>query len=1108
MVTRFPFFLMVLPLLCCLLCAVPFSPVYGMEIVPDTSKHSEQVVGGSLSSAGELLFASQAIDGPVTVISTLVFGADWDFDTEAEMWLVGLSRAAGEASLGLGVTWSEVDAGWFPFWRIQVQSQQGDQVECLDLAIVTPEAEHSYTSTLSYDPTTGGGALHIIDETTGKLVYSGGFAVKMQASLLFPVAGVARAPAGVAVGVVGLDVYSTYVPVGAKLELAPESKPAVSLIGTFERTEALLIHLTSPGALPDGEYRIRAANHDTGISSELGPIRATAAQMSLPYPLLELPGQATLTLEYLSDGHRWFSHTSELSVGWLRADFANVSVDRQEHEISIEMKLQSDAVLQSVPLKVTATLARAARDQQTKKLQTTKYPPVVLLDDRLDVGSEPSRQLLSVALPDGPSTGVWQMTLHVESESSIDLRRFGMEARFAVSPSTADVFTNVGRVVDDRPRQISLDEEGRLRAEARARSRRIIFNNDGDDARTLSAPRTMETFLNTRTTPLLGSQVDTIIYDTTAGTFGGFSHATQIGQAFINQEGVFRNNLTADLIMRGTDPLQMTVDFARANGIEVFWAMRMNDTHDSYTEPMFSDFKKENPDLLFGSSTRRPQYGAWSGADYGDPRVRELAFRYIEEVAENYDVDGVFLDFFRHSVFFKRVAWGEAISETELNAMTGLLRRIRERLRELGAIRGRPFLLAARVPDSLEYCTAIGLDLERWLAEGLVDMFMPGGYFRLDRWETSVELGRRYGVPVYPSLDESRVGSLSNPGVMDPDRRTLEAYRGRAMNVWQAGAAGVHLFNMFTASHPMLQEIGSPETLVGKEKVYFVSIRGDSGAANPNSQVGEKRNFFRVPVVTPDSPRVLWSDAPTVVALDVGEDIEAARKLGLHPVITLQLHTAGLPQAEGLEVRLNGHLLDQPQVGSSYLEYAIDPAWLCQGSNRLELWAHHESQQASHSVWAGPLATSNALAITGLDVTRPDPRSLRLRIRAEATGEAVVGSVLIRPPNKGDVDPIPPGFDVTYGGYRLPKGWSAPGFRFNGPFDEEADDENVFAITLPMAGAKPDEYALRVYVTNRPALGTYYDDSRLVLFRIDDQGTVQLPGWHLYDVQLRVRYTK
>ena len=150
---------------------------------------------------------------------------------------------------------------------------------------------------------------------------------------------------------------------------------------------------------------------------------------------------------------------------------------------------------------------------------------------------------------------------------------------------------------------------------------------------------------------------------------------------------------------------------------------------------------------------------------------------------------------------------------------------------------------------------------------------------------------------------------------------------------------------------------------------------------------------------------------------------------GLTPVFTLQLHTAGAPPNRELEVRLNGHLLSQPQAGSSYLEYIIDPSWIRRGVNQLEIRAPRESEQALHLKWAGPAVTANALGITELGVMTPDPHSLRLRIGAEASGEAIVGSVLIRLPNKGDVDPIPPGFDVIYGGYRHPKGWTAPGFR-------------------------------------------------------------------------------
>ena len=96
--------------------------------------------------------------------------------------------------------------------------------------------------------------------------------------------------------------------------------------------------------------------------------------------------------------------------------------------------------------------------------------------------------------------------------------------------------------------------------------------------------------------------------------------------------------------------------------------------------------------------------------------------------------------------------------------MTDLVRRIRRMTEEVGQRRGRPILVAMRLPDSVPYCRAIGLDIERWLADDLLDLLIPAGYLQLSPWETSVELGHRYGAMVYPALDESRV---KEPGTAD-----------------------------------------------------------------------------------------------------------------------------------------------------------------------------------------------------------------------------------------------------------------------------------------------------------------------------------------------------
>ncbi len=93
-----------------------------------------------------------------------------------------------------------------------------------------------------------------------------------------------------------------------------------------------------------------------------------------------------------------------------------------------------------------------------------------------------------------------------------------------------------------------------------------------------------------------------------------------------------------------------------------------------------------------------------------------MAFQYTEEVCRNYDISGVELDFFRHPVFFKRAAMtGTPCNAEESALMTQLMRRIRIMTEEVAQLRGKPILLAVRVPDSTEYAKACGLDVETWL---------------------------------------------------------------------------------------------------------------------------------------------------------------------------------------------------------------------------------------------------------------------------------------------------------------------------------------------------------------------------------------------------------
>ncbi len=477
------------------------------------------------------------------------------------------------------------------------------------------------------------------------------------------------------------------------------------------------------------------------------------------------------------------------------------------------------------------------------------------------------------------------------------------------------------------------------------------MNNDGCDCLFFPSNQeiTEENFLKLRTTDLANTQVDSLFYCTISSGFGNFTHATKVGAVLgeplpaPDQDGGRRRNVTRDLLDQGTDPLQMVTQFAHRNKMESFWSMRMNDTHDSAHTPenpyfLFPALKKDHPEWLIGDPGNRTKHGRWSSVNYALPEIRDLAFRYLEEVCKNYDIDGIELDFFRHLTYFPSVANGGKASDEEREMMTQLIRRIRTMTESEGLLRKRPILLSIRVPDSTGFSRDMGLDLETWLAEGLVDMMMLSDYFRLHHWDTSISLGHQYGIQVIPCLSESRVKGESRFR-----RQSIEGYRGRAANAWSAGADGLEIFNLFNPNSPVWKELGDPEVLKPLSKLYFVTPL--DGSANLWMANGE--DYRVLPLLSPGHPEFLKTGIPFSTEIVVSEDPDTAtnRTATLH----LNLPTVGHPGR--LETRLNGHLLEDGLIQKGWIDYAVAPENLVLGINRVDLLLTTVASEGAEDTW-------------------------------------------------------------------------------------------------------------------------------------------------------------
>jgi len=375
------------------------------------------------------------------------------------------------------------------------------------------------------------------------------------------------------------------------------------------------------------------------------------------------------------------------------------------------------------------------------------------------------------------------------------------------------------------------------RKQAAHRRRRVIFNNDGDDIWAPGADTT-ERFLASRHTPLIGTHVDSIFYCTTQ-SFNLFTHQTKVAEVFTAKGGQFANNNLAKFLEQDTDGLRMSNAFARQQGMETMWTLRMNDIHDAWTPQFRPRWKQEDPtrimSTLAASADFEDRRRLWSLVDFEHPDVKPRLLEIIEEVLVNYDVDGIELDFLRAPFYFRSSFAGDDATAKQIGVMTRLVRAIRRLVLRVSERQGKPLLLAVRVPSTLALGRKIGIDVAAWLQEKLIDvMALGGGYITFDLpIQKMVDLARQHDVPVYPCLSQS--GLMARPPRGENTKQPPEAWLGAAARVWEDGAAGIYTFNLFPGpgdaadrdyARNILGIIGSPERLQQSTIMYAISDAG------------------------------------------------------------------------------------------------------------------------------------------------------------------------------------------------------------------------------------------------------------------------------------------
>ena len=252
------------------------------------------------------------------------------------------------------------------------------------------------------------------------------------------------------------------------------------------------------------------------------------------------------------------------------------------------------------------------------------------------------------------------------------------------------------------------------------------------------------------------------------------------------------------LVEQGHDPLELILDRAKEKGMETFISFRLNEVHavDEEENWILSRFWLDHPEWWIGKPKQplgelymgimgpntHPIVAGWlpGGLNFAVPKVRERRLAQLRECCESYAIDGLDLDFQRFPMYFP-----EGTEKDNTPVMTDWMREVRKMTNEVGEKRGRPILLSVRTMTKPEQNLGIGLDLETWAKEGLVDFVVQSHYLRND-FPLPVKEYRNQlppEMPLYASIEVER----------EPDR-----YREIARHLWQEGADGILVFNFFT----------------------------------------------------------------------------------------------------------------------------------------------------------------------------------------------------------------------------------------------------------------------------------------------------------------------
>ena len=274
-------------------------------------------------------------------------------------------------------------------------------------------------------------------------------------------------------------------------------------------------------------------------------------------------------------------------------------------------------------------------------------------------------------------------------------------------------------------------------------------------------------------------------------------------EALLDEQVVFLNRYL-DMAEDGVDWVAEIAKGCRRRGVSPWISIRMNDMHgaNSWEGSYMNCALQRDPRYRLSGREANPGDGInrfFQSLSYEHREVRDYMFLIIRELVEDYDYEGLELDWLRCPFCCEAPASREKIEM--ITAWFAEVRALTERQAEKI---GKPYPLGVRIPPRLGLLRTMGIDVRALARSGVIDFVSPS-----NAWQTS------WDVPL-DALREELGGDVTIYGVVEDAPNWLDAccpqtgargyrllsasgplLRGNAVSKLVLGADGIETFNFF-----------------------------------------------------------------------------------------------------------------------------------------------------------------------------------------------------------------------------------------------------------------------------------------------------------------------